>query len=252
MKKLYVELANTPLKREIGLMGRKKIGKDQGMLFEFPSRRRLSFWMSNTYIPLDIAFINNEGMVTEIKEMIPMSTRCITSGAYCKYALEVNRGWFEQNEIKEGSLIAGFGIKSNSSHSRVAQMTSQFPEDTLSVEPGLETTPNPNQEVPQQDPFSPDLILTKTNQEVLEDAELMGEDLNMMYVTKKGTPIGPKTISPPFTFEEDEDGNPDAIVKCWDNQDASWKSFLIDNIIQLSPKKSPQPQRKSQKKMKKY
>ena len=236
MKKLYVELANTPLKRERGLMGRKKMGKNQGMLFDFPYTRRLSFWMSNTYLPLDIAFISEDGFVTEIQELIPMSTRGVTSNLDCKYALEVNRGWFKDNNISEGSLISGVGIKDKLNHCKIAQMTPQPQEEVLPADPGLV----PMQEAIQQEPFSPDVILDKTHKEVLEEAELKGKDLIIMYMTKGGVTLPPKVISPPFDFEEDEDGRSDAIVKAWDNQDASWKSFLIDNIIDLNEKEPPE------------
>jgi len=238
MKKLYVELANTPLKREQGLMGRKKMASNRGMLFNFPYPQRLSFWMSNTYIPLEIAFIDEEGVITEIKEMIPMNTRAITSKRRCKYALEVNRGWFKDNGVREGASVGGIGIKSDLNTCRIAQMTPQL-QEALPVEPGLDAPPLP-EEAPQQEPFSPDVVLNKTHQEVLEEADAKGEDLVVMYITKGGVALPPKIISPPFTFEEDAEGNSDGVVKAWDNQDGSWKSFLVDNIIDLEPKESPE------------
>ncbi len=242
MRKLYVEFANTPIKREMGLMGRKKMGKNQGMLFEFPSLRRLSFWMSNTYLPLDIAFIDNDGIVTEIREMVPMSTRSVISKTYCKYALEVNKGWFKENNIKEGSLVSGFGIKTKLNTHCIAQMTPQSPQENFPVEPGLQS-PLSSQGTPQQEPLSqnPDVLLEKSHKEIIEDAEIKGKDLILIYITKDGIMLPPKVISPPFVFEEDEDGRGDAIVKAWDNQDASWKSFLIDNIISLEEKEEPRP-----------
>jgi uncharacterized membrane protein (UPF0127 family) len=240
MKKLYIEHANTPLKREKGLMGRKKMGKNQGMLFDFPYSRRLSFWMRNTYLPLDIAFINEDGIITEIKEMIPMSTRPVTSSQSCKYALEVNKGWFRDNNITEGASVLGTGIQFKSSSKRIAQMTPQTLPEDIPVEPGLETPPG-SEESPQQEPLMPDIIVDKTHREILDEAELRGEDVIILYQPKEspGKPtlvIGPKTISPPFIYEPDEDGNTDAIVKAWDNQDAGWKNFLIDNIIDIERK----------------
>ena len=99
MKRLFVELANTHLSREQGLMGRKKLANNHGMLFDFPHQTRLSFYMRNTYIPLDIAFINEDGVVTEIRSMIPLNTNPIVSKEKCKYALEVNKGWFVKNNV---------------------------------------------------------------------------------------------------------------------------------------------------------
>lgn len=235
MKKLYIELANTPIKREMGLMGRKKMGKNQGMLFDFPSSRRLSFWMHNTYLPLEIAFINEDGIITEIKEMIPMSTRPVTSSNNCKYALEVNKGWFDNNNISVGASVAGIAINPNQDNRRLAQMTPQIPEEAFPVEPGAEMPMDPSG-APQQEPLSPDVMLEKSHKEILEDAELKGKDLIIIYVTKEGYALPPKSISPPFVFESNAEGESEAIVKAWDNQDASWKSFLIDNIIDLEEK----------------
>jgi hypothetical protein len=195
--------------------------------------------MSNTYIPLEIAFINEDGIITEIREMIPMNTRAITSKDRCKYALEVNKGWFKDNGIREGDAVAGIGIKSDLQKCRVAQMTPQDPLEAIPVEPGLEMPP-PQEEVTQQEPTFPDVMLDKTHKQIFEEAEIQGKDLVILYVTKSGVSLPPKIISPPFTFEEDAEGNFDAIVKGWDNQDASWKSFLMDNIIDLEEKEAPQ------------
>ena len=64
--KLRVEVADTSEKRQIGLMYRDSLVDDHGMLFKFPSANHLSFWMQNTYIPLDIAFINDDGRILQI------------------------------------------------------------------------------------------------------------------------------------------------------------------------------------------
>jgi len=243
MKRLYVEQANTPLKREQGLMGRKKMGQNHGMLFDFHSPRRLSFWMRNTYIPLDIAFLDNEGVIEEIKEMTPMSTRPVTSHNRCRYALEVNRGWFRDNNITEGSSISGVGIQFKNNTHKVAQMT-PMPMDSPPVEPGLQP-PLDTQMAPQQESFNPTVVLDRTYREMLEDANAKGKDLIMMYRIKErlGKPpltIGPKVISPPFIFGPNAEGESNAIVKAWDSQDAGWKDFLIDNILDLEEKEPPQ------------
>lgn len=107
MKKLTVEIADTPIKREFGLMDRRTLAQNNGMLFKFPHKSNLSFWMRNTYLPLDIAFIDDDGKILQISEMYPLSTRAIRSNYACKYALEVNKGWFKSNNIKEGSYVVG-------------------------------------------------------------------------------------------------------------------------------------------------
>jgi uncharacterized membrane protein (UPF0127 family) len=96
MKKLKIELADTPSKRELGLMGRKKLAQNNGMLFKFPESNVLSFWMKNTYIPLDIAFLDDNGRIVQIESMNPLSTRTTSAKQPCRYALEVNKDWFLQ------------------------------------------------------------------------------------------------------------------------------------------------------------
>jgi uncharacterized membrane protein (UPF0127 family) len=121
MKKLKIELADTPSKRELGLMGRKKLAQNNGMLFKFPESNVLSFWMKNTYIPLDIAFIDEKGTITQIESMAPLSTRSIRSNKPCKYALEVNKNWFRENDVDIGFSIVGEGV----THRNKREITAQ-------------------------------------------------------------------------------------------------------------------------------
>ena len=243
MKKLFVELANNPLKREQGLMGRKKLAKNHGMLFDFRHATRLSFWMQNTYIPLDIAFIDEDGFVTEIQTMTPLCTKAITSRNRCRYALEVNKGWFDNNNVVEGAKVLGFGIHGQDKHTLTAQMTPQPPagQDNLLdliedvPEEGEEGELPPEEEQAEARQPDPDVMLNKSFKDMLEDADRDGKDMNLIYQKEDGYVLPPKKISPPFSFEKDEDGHINSIVKAWDNQDASWKSFLIDNIIDLEP-----------------
>lgn len=236
-KNLNIELADTSIKRECGLMGRKHLAKNDGMLFKFPYHHNLSFWMKNTYIPLDIAFIDDDNKIFQIEEMTPLSTRAIRAKQSCRYALEVNKGWFRENEITIGSSIGGQGI---SNYQKVAQMTPQVEAPSVQSLPLFE---DPNQQMPpidqqqeQQVEPPPDVMLDKTIKEKLEDANMQGKDLMVIYQTKDGYTKAPMLISPPFSFEKNEDGKANAIVKVWDNQDAGWKSLLIDNIIDLEEK----------------
>lgn len=105
-KVLRVEIADTPKKREKGLMHRKKLSENEGMLFVFEESKILHFWMKNTSIPLSIAFINEDFEIIQIEDMYPYDLVNIhTSKAEAKYALEVNQGWFKQNNIKVGNKI---------------------------------------------------------------------------------------------------------------------------------------------------
>lgn len=225
-KRLFVEIADDHYKRAYGLMDRKSLGRNSGMLFRFPEQENLHFWMANTYIPLDIAFLDDDGKILQIESMSPLSTRKISSCKPCKYALEVNRGWFRDNNIRVGNYIGGVGI---SDLNKIAQMSDP---NLISPPPSAQ---QPAQQVQPQVP-SPDVKLDLSFKQLLEKAHTQGKDLIAIYRTKGGIVLPPKSISPPFTFEKDADGKHDAIVKVWDNQDAEWKSFIIDNIISLEEK----------------
>lgn len=104
-REIWVEVARTPEERARGLMGRKNLGKDEGMLFIFDSEDYHGFWMKDTSIPLSIAFIDKEGRIVEIREMEPFSLESHLPSKPILYALEMRRGWFKMNRIKEGDFI---------------------------------------------------------------------------------------------------------------------------------------------------
>ena len=104
-KILHIELADSPFKRSLGLMYRKKLEPDVGMLFVFPNSEQRSFWMKDTHIPLSIAYIDEKGIITNIENMDPLDVTGVKSSKPCKYALEVNQGWFEKNGISAGDKI---------------------------------------------------------------------------------------------------------------------------------------------------
>lgn len=105
-KPIVVEIANTPEKRRLGLMYRKQMKENHGMLFIFPDPDYLNFWMKNTYIPLSIAFFNRDRRLINIHKMKANQTRELYgSKELAIYALEVNQGWFEKNNIKPFSVL---------------------------------------------------------------------------------------------------------------------------------------------------
>lgn len=104
MKTINIEIADKPELLSRGLMHRQTLANDAGMLFKFPDKIYASFWGRNTYIPLDIAFIAN-GKVAEIKQIVPMSTKSVYSSVPCQLALEVNAGFFDNNDIKIGTNV---------------------------------------------------------------------------------------------------------------------------------------------------
>ena len=104
-KSFTVEIARTPAERQKGLMDRKELADDRGMLFIFEYDQRLSFWMKNTYIPLDIAYISKDGRIREIHRMKPLSEKPVVSGYSVRYALEVNAGTFEALGVQAGDRL---------------------------------------------------------------------------------------------------------------------------------------------------
>ena len=105
--KITIEIADTPKKRKNGLMYRRSLPPDHGMIFIFENTAPRSFWMKNTHIPLSIAFIDLTGRILEIKDMHPRSLNPCQSAAECKYVLEMNQGWFDRREIIPGDQIIG-------------------------------------------------------------------------------------------------------------------------------------------------
>ena len=109
MLPLEVEIPQTHTEFQMGLMFRESLAENGAMLFVFDSTDHHSFHMKNTTIPLDIAFINEEGIVEEIMELLPLHLTPITSESKVRYALEVNHGWFEANNVNPGDKILKCG-----------------------------------------------------------------------------------------------------------------------------------------------
>ncbi len=103
------ELALTPAERERGLMQRKALPEDHGMLFVFESPGRICMWMKNTPIPLSVAFLDGEGTIINIADMRPMSLEVHCAERPARYALEMTRGWFVRRGLSPGMRITGMG-----------------------------------------------------------------------------------------------------------------------------------------------
>ena len=102
-----VEIADTEAAREKGLMFRKKLPDGQGMLFDFHQEQDVSFWMQNTYIPLDMIFIRGDGRILRIAENAePLSTKLIPSGGPVLAVLEVIGGTAHRLGIAPGDRVA--------------------------------------------------------------------------------------------------------------------------------------------------
>lgn len=103
-KILNVEIADDINSQSRGLMFRKNLPEDDGMLFIFKYPDYLKFWGENTLIPLDIAFIKNNKIIS-IQDIKPLSKKTICSSEKCSIAIETNLGFFERNKIKKGDII---------------------------------------------------------------------------------------------------------------------------------------------------
>ncbi len=99
-----VEIANSPHEQARGLMGRTALAEDRGMLFVFPDEEMRSFWMRNTLIPVSIAFMDSEGQIVDLQDMKPLDDKPpqYVSAEPARYALEVNRGFFEKRGVEVG------------------------------------------------------------------------------------------------------------------------------------------------------
>jgi uncharacterized membrane protein (UPF0127 family) len=178
MKKISVEIADTPTLRSTGLMHRKKLAEDSGMLFKFPRPDYLDFWMRSTYIPLDIAFLENDGTIFQIAEMYPLSTRRISSKKPCKYALEVNHGWFEKNDLGVGDKIAGTDLAER--QSRLAQSTIGNPNFPVNQDV-LQNPP-----IPEEIPEDPEQEAEELEQQPSPRAEMVLDDHAKVRYAEKG------------------------------------------------------------------
>jgi uncharacterized membrane protein (UPF0127 family) len=104
-REIWVEVVKTPEERSHGLMGRKDLGKNMGMLFIFETEDYHAFWMKDTLIPLSIAFIDKECQIIEITDMEPLTLESHTPHQPILYALEMKRGWFAINGINRGDIV---------------------------------------------------------------------------------------------------------------------------------------------------
>jgi uncharacterized membrane protein (UPF0127 family) len=113
-RKMKEEFITLPLRLEVpksaidfkqGLMFRESLDTDSGMLFVFDNIAKQSFHMTETRIPLDIAFIREDGVIESIKQLEPNNTTPVFSEGAIELAIEVNRGWFAENNVEVGDVL---------------------------------------------------------------------------------------------------------------------------------------------------
>lgn len=105
-KVVQLELADTFQLRSQGLMHRQSLCDECGMLFIYNQSQQGSMWMKNTNIPLDVAFIRKDGVITDISAMQPHDENITASSEKVSYAWEMNQGWFKRNGISVGDTVS--------------------------------------------------------------------------------------------------------------------------------------------------
>jgi len=107
MHNIRAQVATTPDQHQIGLMFRKEMPSHEGMLFVFDRATPQCFWMRNTLLPLSIAFVRDDGVITNLDDMQPMTDDSHCSSEPVRYVLEMNVGWFAKRGFKAGSRLSG-------------------------------------------------------------------------------------------------------------------------------------------------
>lgn len=104
---LTAEVAHTDPDRMQGLMHRRMLPENRGMLFVFKNVAHHGMWMMNTYIPLSVAFIDENGVIINIEDMQPHTRDAHSAKSPVRYALEMNLGWFRKRGIMPGAKVEG-------------------------------------------------------------------------------------------------------------------------------------------------
>lgn len=105
-KTVRMQIAALPAEMQRGLMERRDLGRDDGMIFVYDRLQKMSFWMRNTPTPLDIGFFDAAGVLQEIYPMHPFDERTVESrGERLRCALEMNQGWFRANGVTPGAQL---------------------------------------------------------------------------------------------------------------------------------------------------
>ena len=107
MYQIDVQLATTADEQEYGLMFRKQMPQQEGMLFVFDAPSTQCFWMKNTILPLTAAFIADDGTIVNLADMAPQTTNPHCSTKPVRFVLEMNQGWFAKRSIKAGFRLGG-------------------------------------------------------------------------------------------------------------------------------------------------
>lgn len=105
--RIRAEVANTPASRAEGLMYRKSLPANYGMLFVFDQTAQHCMWMRNTPMPLSVAFIDGNGRIINVEEMLPHTDNNHCASKPAKFALEMSSGWFRSRGLPSGTQLSG-------------------------------------------------------------------------------------------------------------------------------------------------
>jgi uncharacterized membrane protein (UPF0127 family) len=105
MHRIQAQVASTPQQRAIGLMHRREMPTNEGMLFVFEEPGTQCFWMKNTLLPLTAAFVADDGTVVNLADMKPQSLDSHCSAKPVRYVLEMHQGWFAKRGIQAGQRL---------------------------------------------------------------------------------------------------------------------------------------------------
>jgi len=107
MHLIQVQLAQDFEQRQIGLMWRKEMPQNEGMLFVFDQPAVQCFWMRNTLLPLTAAFVSDDGSIVNLADMKPMNDDSHCSKKPVRFVLEMNQGWFAKRNIQASFKLSG-------------------------------------------------------------------------------------------------------------------------------------------------
>ena len=107
MHRIEAQVAQAPQERQTGLMHRKDMPQNEGMLFVFEQPAQQCFWMKNTLLPLTAAFVDDDGTIVNLADMKPQTLDSHCSAKPVRYVLEMNQGWFAKKGIKAGAKLGG-------------------------------------------------------------------------------------------------------------------------------------------------
>jgi len=105
-KTVRMQLAVRPAEMQRGLMERRDLGRDDGMIFVYDKPQQMTFWMRNTPTPLDIGFFASDGNLDEVHALHPFDETSVASrSTELRFALEMNQGWYRANGVKPGAKL---------------------------------------------------------------------------------------------------------------------------------------------------